>query len=106
MRGDIPDPDAAADLEALGADPAAAARWAIATDARDFEIFPENWEALKIFLDCSTQWVYAPQGRVIGLNYPAVESVMRLRRARDRSDTLDRLREMEAAALKLINRKR
>jgi hypothetical protein len=94
------------DLEALGVESDAAARFLSDTGQQAFEVFPENWEALKIFLDCGTQWVYAPQGRVIGLNYPAVESVMRLRRVRDRGGTLDRLREMESAALNLINRKR
>jgi hypothetical protein len=94
------------DLEALGVESDAAARFLSDTGQQAFEVFPENWEALKIFLDCSTQWVHDPQGRVTGLHYPAVESVMRLRRVRDRSDVLDRVRLMEQTALTLFNRKR
>lgn len=42
-----------------------------------FEVYAENWQALMIFLDCETQWNHSPAG-VTGLNYPALESVLRL----------------------------
>ncbi|WIX35033.1 DUF1799 domain-containing protein [Salinicola sp. JS01] len=42
----------------------------------EFEVLPENWSALEIFLDCSTQWKHAPMGGLTGLEYPAVRTVM------------------------------
>ncbi|WIX31252.1 DUF1799 domain-containing protein [Salinicola sp. JS01] len=42
----------------------------------EFEVLPENWPALEIFLDCSTQWKHAPMGGPTGLDYPALKMVM------------------------------
>lgn len=50
----------------------------------------------------STQWVYAGMGSVVGLDYCALEAVMRFQRVKDRRDCFHRIRIMEAEALKLI----
>jgi hypothetical protein len=63
-------------------------------------VFPENWPAACVFLDCGTQWRYADK-RALGLEYGAVDTVMRwheIPRAK-RRDTLNRIRIMESAVL-------
>ncbi|MCR4300618.1 MAG: DUF1799 domain-containing protein [Sulfuricaulis sp.] len=71
-------------------------------------MWPENWEALQLFLACGTQWRFTAQGRVAGLNYPSLESVMRLWCVprRERAALLDRIRVLESAALRVFNTKR
>lgn len=43
-----------------------------------FKIWPENKPAWDAFLTISTQLNIAPNGRVIGINYPAAETGWRL----------------------------
>nr|WP_280951087.1 DUF1799 domain-containing protein [Salinicola sp. RZ23] len=42
----------------------------------EFEVLPENWAALELFLDCATQWRQAPMGGPTGLDYAALRTVM------------------------------
>lgn len=71
----------------------------------DFAVLPENWPALQVFLACSTQWRVSPAGRLIGLDYPAVESVMRLHRLRDRTRLFGEVQVIETGALSALNKK-
>ena len=50
-----------------------------ATEAEeeDFYLLPENHKAWELFCACSTQWRVGMAGPT-GLDYPAVESVMRM----------------------------
>ena len=52
-------------------------------DARpDFEVHEDCWDSVMLFLAMQTQWVYVAGkfGReVVGLNYQALEAVMRLK---------------------------
>ncbi|WP_185640590.1 DUF1799 domain-containing protein [Burkholderia sp. Bp9142] len=78
----------------------------------DFEVLPENWEAVELFVAVGTQWrksVVASLngGGVIyeGLDYPAVEAAMRMfgfRRKRHR-ELFAAVRVMERAALKVFS---
>lgn len=43
---------------------------------KDFYLYPENFEALGIFAKLQTQWTVGANGKRIGLNYPAIESVL------------------------------
>jgi hypothetical protein len=43
----------------------------------DFEVLPENWTAVRLFVDCATQWQINPMGGVMGLRYEAVDIVIR-----------------------------
>ena len=75
-----------------------------------FEVWPENWPVVALFLDCIGQWRVAggfAGMRYIGLDYSAVEAVMRLREVAraDRGELFAGLRVMEAAALKALNRR-
>jgi len=95
------------DLESMGAPADVIAQYRQEqTQEHDFEVFPENWEALLIFLDASTQWRYRLMATNMGfisertgLDYTALEAVMRLRRAKDKADAFDRIRTLESAAL-------
>ena len=65
-----------------------------------FEVWPENWDIVIAFLACETQWRAASTyARVIllGLDYVAVDVVLRRRAAADH--VFDGMRIMERAAL-------
>jgi hypothetical protein len=74
-----------------------------------FEVFPENWEAVNLFLRLDTQWrrslMPCGQGfisRAAGIDYTALESLMRMHRIEDMTDCFDRVRTMELAALEAM----
>jgi hypothetical protein len=64
-----------------------------------------NWQSLLAFLDVATQWrtQIAPSGAIVwfGLDYVALDIVLRRRRAGD--DVFDDVMEMERAALKVLS---
>ena len=71
-----------------------------------FELWRENDAALAIFLSLSTQWraIESAAGvKVVGLNYPAVESVLRIRKVRDRERVFSDIQIMESAVLPILN---
>jgi hypothetical protein len=74
-----------------------------ATD--DFEVSPENWEAVQMFLRCQTQWRSAGMGGVFGLDYGAVAWLLRLYRVRNQRAVLEDLQTMEAAVLEALAEK-
>jgi hypothetical protein len=41
--------------------------------AEVFDVLPENWTALQLFLECADQWAYSPSGRLQGLRNEAVQ---------------------------------
>ena len=106
-QNDSPE-DAQDDLAALGATPAQIAELADAAGdepaEQHFGVWEENWETVLIFLRLSTQWRYGGMGGAIGLDYPALESVLRMRRVKNRGEMLDQLRVMERAALGVMNK--
>lgn len=74
-------------------------------DADEFEVMPGNWEAIQLFLALQTQWrCNETNGAYCGLNYVAVESVLRLHRVRDRKANFIAIQTMEYAALDMLNR--
>lgn len=93
------DDDLSKQFAAMGADDVPAAR--PQTDHSDeIEIMPANWNSLRAWLACETQWrVVATMGGMIwlGLDYAAVDVV--LRRSQSPEDVFGDLRVMEAAAL-------
>jgi hypothetical protein len=66
---------------------------------------PDNAAALELFLALRTQWRVGAMGGVLGLDYPAVLAVFRMRRMKDMAAMLADLQVMEAAALPVLNRK-
>jgi len=64
------------------------------------DVFPENWDALCLFLESQTQWRYGARSP-LGLDYQGVEVLLRLRsvgKAR-RAEMFQQLQVMEFAAL-------
>ena len=71
-----------------------------------FEVWPENDLSLGVFLTCSTQLRYRTVGQgsiVSGLDYTAVETVLRPRKVCEKSRIFDDVRHMEMAMLEQIN---
>lgn len=66
-------------------------------------MLPENWEAVQLFWRCRTQWRRAGlTGIPTGLDYPAVESVMRMTGIEDTAGTLQKLQLVELGALEAM----
>lgn len=68
-----------------------------------FEVEPDAWPALMMFLDCQTQWRTGPGG-LIGLDYGVVAWLFRLRSVADESAMLSDLQIIEAEVLRLVSR--
>ncbi|WP_226781834.1 DUF1799 domain-containing protein [Oceaniglobus trochenteri] len=65
-----------------------------------FDVWPENWNAVGAFLACQTQWrvsVGMGGGQWLGLDYPAVDVV--IRRLDLPPEVFGEIQEMEYAAL-------
>lgn len=69
-------------------------------------MFPENWEAVSTFLAVQTQWIVAPSGHLIGLNYLALEFIFKLYGKKERRKLFGEIREIEFGALEAIRRQR
>jgi hypothetical protein len=77
----------------------------------DFEVWPENWPAVVLFLTCATQWnCIAGMGPVIrqGLRYEAVLATLSVTVAdsTQHADIFAGLRRMESAALAVFHEKK
>ena len=68
------------------------------------EIWPEQEEALTMFLRCQTQWRCGPSG-VIGLDYGVVIQLCNLYHVGDKCQLMEDLQIMEGRALELIAEK-
>lgn len=76
-------------------------------EEREFYLWPENERTFCIWLRLRTQWNYSAMGQKLGLNYPAVETVLcweGLKGSKKR-ETLNALIAMEAQELKVLNSK-
>lgn len=67
-------------------------------------MLPENWPAWRAFRACSTQWRFAGMGGIVGLDYNALELVMRARSIR--IQTLPDVQKIERGALEVFNESR
>lgn len=72
-----------------------------------FEIWHENWDAWQTFLACGTQWAVGLQGAT-GLNYTALESVMRMRciPPEQQPEIFEKVRLIETGVLKAFAKQR
>lgn len=78
---------------------------AAGTEPVAFEVWPENWEVLMMFMRVQTQWRTTPMDGVIGLDYSAVRWLFELHPPDDPAAMLDDLQVMESAALKAMQPK-
>jgi hypothetical protein len=90
------------DAALLGIDSAVFAP--VKEEDRDLEIWPENWEAVEVFVAMATQWRHSSLGGVVGLDYVALNTVMGILAVRDVKDVFYCVRIMESEALTVINR--
>ncbi len=109
MRGgaSIDEDGPLAALRAFGASPEqlAEARQALAHRGADaFRVLPCNWPALMVFLTLDTQWRRGPMGHRLGIDYTAIEPVLRLMGVQRKkwTETFARLRTLESAALEAL----
>lgn len=69
-------------------------------------MYPENWEALKVFMAMATQWREVVGDRIVrrGLNYAALPAVLELTGVpkKRRAGVFEGLRTMERAALEVF----
>tara|TARA_B100001939_G_scaffold333897_1_gene334318 strand:- start:361 stop:567 length:207 start_codon:yes stop_codon:yes gene_type:complete len=63
---------------------------------------PCNWQAVSMFLRCSTQWRTGFSG-VCGLDYVALEWLFKLYAIDDPASVLEAIQVMEAEAVKILN---
>lgn len=68
-----------------------------------FEVEPDAWPALMVFLDCQTQWRAGPGG-LIGLDYGAVAWILRLRSVADEAAMLSDLQIIESEVLRIASK--
>ena len=71
--------------------------------AAEFEVHPDNWATVEMFLRLQTQWRSTMSG-VIGLDYSAAQWLFRLYEVQDQRALLEDLQTMEVAAMQLINK--
>lgn len=71
----------------------------------DFEVWDENWEAMMMFLRMQTQWNVSMNG-LVGLNYQALETLIRLYHVKEPVELFERVQVIERAALVKMNSKR
>lgn len=103
MRAGTPG-DGGDDLAQFGLPPEQVAEITRA-EPEEFGVWPENWEAVQMFLTLQTQWrCNETNGAYCGLRYTAVESVLRLHRVRDRKAVFTAIQTLEYAALEVLNR--
>jgi len=72
--------------------------------SKDFEVWPENWPVVLLFLDLATQWTIVATmsgAMTTGLRYDGVLAYFRLRGERPRY--MDDLQAMESAAVPVLN---
>jgi len=64
-------------------------------------VLPENWDAVQLLLRCQTQWRFSEMsGQLLGLDYAAVDVVMRRAKIEDESGELfTSLQVIEVAAV-------
>lgn len=92
-------PSASAEEQALGIPEERA--------SRDYDVWPENWPAVQVFVACGTQWRRTGrEGRMCGLDYAAVEAVMRMLGTPEPAATFGRVRAMEAEVLEVLSTRR
>lgn len=68
-----------------------------------FEVEPDAWEAMRMFLRCQTQWRTGPAG-VIGLDYLALEAMLRLYGALDPGAMLEDIQIIEGEILAIAQK--
>ena len=67
--------------------------------AGPFEVWPENWPTVSLFLRLQTQWMRDEQRRPLGMRHEAMQAAMAMMKLDDTPRLYDELVQMEQAAL-------
>ncbi|SMF83085.1 Phage related hypothetical protein [Tistlia consotensis] len=102
------------DLRAFGVDEGQIAEAAARRAEQRFVVWPENRPALELFLACRTAWrrqiLVGPSGKTLdvwdGLDWSQVESLARILDLPLDRRLLADLRDMEGAAMEVLNNRR
>lgn len=105
-RGGVDTSEAHKDLEAFGAPKELIEKLAEESKPKDFEIWPENWKAVEVFMRLHTQWKYGAMGGVIGLDYSSLPFIFEMLEVDNKKETFQSIQIMENAALEVLNEKR
>ena len=92
-------------LRALGASEEQILAAKLEAVQEDFEVWDENWEAMMMFLRMQNQWNVSMNG-LVGLNYPALETLIRLYKIEEPLELFEKVQVIERAALVKMNSKR
>jgi hypothetical protein len=68
------------------------------TEPEHFEVWPENWEAVRLFIRCQTQWRIGMNGRA-GLDYAALLAMGSLYQIDNLSQVVEDVQAIEAEIL-------
>lgn len=105
--GGAPVDTLAEDMAAFGVKDFEPPDWMRAEPVLDeFDVLPENWDAVNVFLACVGQWSHDKDARPIALRYEALDVVMRHLKVSDPSDVFGRVRIMEQTAVSEFARMR
>jgi hypothetical protein len=73
--------------------------------AENYEVLPEAWPAMRVFLKVQTQW-RADSGAVIGLDYGSVRWVIEMLQLADPLEVLADLQVVEATVVAAMNKRK
>ena len=90
---------------ALGASPDQISSVELNPVKKNCEVWDENWEALTIFLRLQTQWNMGMAGPT-GLNYQALETIIRLYEVDDPVTVFEKVQVIERAVVVKLNSKK
>ncbi len=105
MAGDRTEDTSLTDLKSFGA-PASVLEKVeaeVSEAQKPFEVWPENWPAVEMFLRLRTQWIMG-MGGPVGLNYASIEAVFRIFKPKRARALFDDLRQIEMGALEAFSR--
>lgn len=88
-------------MEAFGGAPAELIE-ALATEKQDFEVEPDCWDAVQMFMRLQTQW-RVQDGFWLGIIYDSVVVLLDIEGVDDRREMFADLQVMEFAALQVLN---
>jgi hypothetical protein len=76
----------------------------VPAQSKHYEVLPEAWPAVTMFLELQTQWRAGARG-VIGLDYNAARWLFELHQVKDPAALLSDLQVIEMEVLKVIREK-
>lgn len=71
----------------------------------NFYVLENNWQAVKLFLRCQTQWRVSMSG-IIGLDYTTVLEMIKLYGIEDSVSMIEKLQVIEAGVLQVLNKEK